>query len=297
VAIIAGAVLTTGCITAKKPLNSMSDAYSSALVHDYQPLNPATIWIRDPNAKEIAEEHVTRVDLGAQLFRQALLRDLDCETVRVSLAHATGSASATFGTIGASVKGEGYVLTVDYIKYFAHNKRINVAYTTLGPDGKEIAHKFDGNVPVYEGIGARIRAEFTAREGGVNISGLGALAVAANANRIDGRLTMQTLGVSGPEITALLPIISDISVASIQQAVQSASAIKAKLYQESSIIYPKIVGFEALTAQREAIPAIAEYLYGLERTVVAKQSSDGKMVWIGWEPGDDKDAKDTKTQE
>jgi hypothetical protein len=100
---------------------------------------------------------------------------------------------------------------------------------------------------------------------------------------------VQTLGVTGREITGLMPIISDISVASIQSAVQSVAAIKAKLYEDSTVAYPKIVGFEAPASQLDAIPAITEYLYGLDEEVVARVSPNPMkpgqtILWIDWEP-------------
>jgi len=284
VAVLASA----GCaLKAQKPVDPIrSEFYASGSVYLYQPLNPTTIWLKDAEKLEPGE---TKADITSLEFKNALLRDLDTETLRISLSKISGSASATVAVVGASVKGESYVLTLDYIKYFTHNKRVKTSYKVRTPDGKEDTRPFSANIPVYEGIGVRVRAEFTALETGLNISGLPALSIAANGNKISGRLTVQTLGVTGPQITGLMPIISDISVASIQSAVQAVAAIKAKLYEDSTVAYPKIVGFEAPASQLDAIPAITEYLYGLDEEVVARVSPNPMkpgqtILWIDWEP-------------
>lgn len=284
----AAVVLSAGCaIKAKKPVDPIrSEFYASGSVYLYQPLNPTTIWVRDPVKLDPGE---TNADITSPEFKNALLRDLDTETLRISLSKIGGSVSTTVAVVGASVKGESYILTLDYVKYFTHNKRVETTYKVLKADGTKDTVPFAGNVPIYKGVGVRIRAEFTALETGLNISGLPALSVAANSNQISGRLTVQTLGLTGPQITGLMPIISDISVASIQSAVQAVAAIKAKMYEDSTVAYPKIVGFEAPAAQLDAIPAITEFLYGLNEEVVARVSPNPMkkgehILWISWEP-------------
>lgn len=282
-------VSTVGAGCALKGQGSLnpidSQFYASGSVYLYQPLNPTTIWVRDPDNLKKGE---TLADITSPAFKDALLRDLDTETVRVSLSQINGDANATLGIVGASTKGETYVLTVDYIKYFTSNKRLRFDYDVVEA-GKKDPRKFDSKVPIYAGVGVRIRAEFRALEGHVNVAGLPALAIAANANQISGRLTVQTLGITGPQITGLMPIISDISVASIQSAVQAVAAIRAKLYEDSTVVYPKIVGFEAPADRIAAIPKITEQMYGLDLEVYPRVSpnpmtADGKpaILWISW---------------
>lgn len=264
-----------------------SEFYASGGVYLYQPLNPTTIWVRDPDPKDLKPGE-TAADITSPDFKNALLRDLDTETVRISLSKIGGSASATLAVGGASVKNESYVLTVDYIKYFTINKRVTVPYEVVKA-GVKAKETFDGNVPIYAGIGVRVRAEFKALESNLNISGLPALAIAANGNSVNGRLTLQTLGVTGVSVTDLMPIISDISVSSIQSAVQTVAAIKAKLYEDSTVVYPKIVGFEAPSARVEAIPGITEHLYGLEEEIVPRVGPNPvnpaqRVLSISWFP-------------
>ncbi len=285
-------VLVLVCITTfvsctLRPLDPIdSQLYSSGTAYTYQPLNPTTVWIRDPSQKEIEDGYLDADETSFE-FNKALLRDLDTETVRIALNTLNGNVNFNAGIIGTSVKGQSYMLIVDYIKYITSSKKINVKYPSSNAQGQDEEKSFVGTVPMYTGIGLRIRAEFKALEGGLNISGLPALAVAANSKGISGRLTIQTLGITGPEVTALMPLISDISVASIQFALQAVAAIKAKIYEKSTTVYPKIVGFESPERDPALIRKITEVLYASEEwicpTVIKNPQDDTKnILWINW---------------
>jgi hypothetical protein len=285
VLLASAALISSGCAArTTRGLNPIADAYASGSAYIYEPLNPTTIWIRDPCRLGVGE---TRADITSPDFKRALLRDLDTETVRVSLSHVDANGSVATPIVGESNKGESYVLVIDYIKYFTSDEHVNVDYEDAGRAGA--ATKTIHVVPIYAGIGVRIRAEFKALASNVNISGLPALGVAADARQVSGRLTVQTLGITGPDITALMPLLSDLSVGSIQSAVQAVAAIKAKLYEDSSVAYPKIVGFESPTPNTDAITRITEYLYGTEEAIVPRVSPnptnrDQALLWIQWFP-------------
>lgn len=279
-----------GCASMRTPLDPIdSDLYASGTAYTYQPLNPTTVWIRDPTAKEIKDGHLD-ADETSNDFKKALLRDLDTEAVRIALNTLGGDAKFSAGVVGASVAGESYVLFVDYIKYFASSKIVDIDYKVINAKGIESKKQFKGTVPIYIGIGLRIRAEFQAHKSGLNISGLPAIAFAANSNGISGRLTVQTLGITGQEVTGLMPIISDISIASIQSAVQAVAAIKAKIYEDSTTVYPKIVGFETPSQDPVLIRAITEKIYASQewicpviKEVKNLQGKTENILWIDWD--------------
>ena len=84
-----------------------------------------------------------------------------------------------------------------------------------------------------------------------------------------------------------MPLISDISVASIQNAVQSVAAIKSKIYEESTTVNPKIVGFESPERDPALIRAITEVLYGSELWIMPAiiknpQNDQLTILWIDW---------------
>ena len=278
-----------GCALKQRPLDPIApEVYPSGSAYVYQPLNPTTIWVRDPEKCELTDGD-TKADYTSPEFKRALLRDLDTETVRVSLNEVNADASASGTVVGAAAKHHSYVLIVDYIKYFTMSKPLTVDYhDSVNVTAVKTLHS---NIPLYAGVGVRIRAEFVALEGNLNVSGLPGLALAAEAKKVNGRITVQTLGITGPDITALMPIISDLSIASIQSAVQAVAAIKAKLYEDSTVAYPKIVGFESPTANVEAITSLTRQLYGLNESVTPRVSPNPvkdrpPVLWIEWLPND-----------
>jgi hypothetical protein len=261
--------------------------YDSGTAYSYQPLNPTTVWVRDPTKEEIAQGYQDGDETSLE-FKQALLRDLDTETVRVALTTLSGNVNVGLGVVGTSVEGESYALIVDYIKYITSRKKIEgLQYSSQDHKGNQQTKTFQGTVPMYTGIGLRIRAEFVAHQSGLDLSGLPAIAVAANARGISGRLTVQTLGISGSEVTALMPIISDISVTSLQNAVQSVGAIKAKIYEDSTVVSPKIVGFESPQTDPALIRAITGHMYASEEWICPMliphpQDPERTIFFIDW---------------
>jgi hypothetical protein len=262
--------------------------YPSGRAYTYQPLNPTTVWIRDPSQQEIDAGYLDGDETSLE-FKQALLRDLDTETVRVALTTLEGDAALNAGVVGTSVKGQSYALIVDYIKYITSSKEIDIEYPSSYSQELDEMERFAGTVPMYTGVGLRIRAEFKAFEGGLDISGLPAIAAAANAKGISGRLTVQTLGITGSEVTGLMPIISDVSVTSIQNAVQAVGAIKAKIYEESTTVCPKIVAFESPERDPAMIRAITEVMYASKEwicptiaTVIDLEGDPKDILWIDW---------------
>jgi hypothetical protein len=281
--------VVAGCASTRKPLEIIDpELYASGTAYTYEPLNPTTVWIRDPTLKEIKAGYLD-ADETSNEFKKALLRDLDTETVRIALNTLGGDAKFNAGVVGVSVAGQSYVLVVDYIKYITSSKTVDRSYKVTNAKGIESEKQFKGTVPIYTGIGLRVRAEFQAHQSGLNISGLPAIAFAATSNGISGRLTVQTLGITGQEVTSLMPIISDISIASIQSAVQSVAAIKAKIYEDSTTVYPKIVGFETPSPDPALVRAITEEIYASEewicpviKQVKNLQGKTEKILWIDW---------------
>ncbi len=272
-----------------RPLDPIdSRLYASGTAYTYQPLNPTSVWIEDPTPEEEEKYGYKDADETSFKFNKALLRDLDTETVRIALNSFSGNANFNAGIVGISSKGQSYVLIVDYIKYITSSKLIDTKYIPTNAQELGVEKSFKGAVPIYTGIGLRIRAEFKALKSGLNIAGLPAIAVAASSNGVSGRLTVQTLGITGPEVTGLMPLISDISVASIQSAVQAVAAIKAKIYEESTVVYPKIVAFESPERDPALIRAITGFLYASKVCITPilierpHDPKNEKIVWIKW---------------
>lgn len=98
------------------------------------------------------------------------------------------------------------------------------------------------NVPIYVGIGLRIVAEGFATSADANISGIGVISVEAEAKRLSGSLTVQTLGVNSQAVASALPVQSELSRVTAENAFVAIGSIKAMLHQKETIKFPRVVG-------------------------------------------------------
>jgi hypothetical protein len=99
------------------------------------------------------------------------------------------------------------------------------------------------NVPVYIGIGLRLRANVTVKKGKVNLSNLTALTAAVEAGDATGTMSVQTIGISGRAARTSLLLLDKIDMTTIQNAIQVLASIKASIELEDTTITPRIVGF------------------------------------------------------
>lgn len=105
------------------------------------------------------------------------------------------------------------------------------------------ASKNEIKLPVYVGIGLRIQASVTTLKDSINLGSLYGLGLAASQNKLNGTLIIQTLGISGENISQIVPIPDRINESTIQSAMQSLATIKSKIYDNKTTIRPQIVAF------------------------------------------------------
>lgn len=147
------------------------------------------------------------------------------EAVHISVLQYSKEGGLTVPTVTVSAKGSSYRVIVDYAKY-----RIDST-----------------NDKIYQsGIGIRMTAEITTSEANINISSLYGLGIAAKAGKLSGTLSFQTIGISGKQISSLVPLPSEISVESIQTAMQAAAAIKSNIYgvEDDVAIFPQVFAYK-----------------------------------------------------
>jgi hypothetical protein len=65
--------------------------------------------------------------------------------------------------------------------------------------------------------------------------------VAAQEKRVTGSMVIQTLGISGENVSPVIPMPGDLSMSSIQSAIQALSTIKSKMYDPKTTITPRII--------------------------------------------------------
>lgn len=243
------ALALAGCNTLKA-LNDQ--AKTNMLIN----VSPATNDISD--SKKIKKQTIKKASnygyypldplpVTTNIERCGFLEEMPDETIRIAVAKLSRDVGLTFGPALIGVAGDDYIVILDYIKFNTNSFPVKLE---IKQDGevigrvidKSVATDSDTFVPVYVGVGLRITANVKVRKNGVNLGSLFALGVAAKENKVSGTLVIQTLGVSGPEISGLIPMPGEINESTIQNAILSLASIKAKIYDNKTVINPRVVG-------------------------------------------------------
>lgn len=194
-----------------------------------------------------------------------LLESLPDNAVRIAITEVTGSGRLALGSSGIGTAGRRYEVILDYINVDTVNvryemfarvderqfslfddipegARLHIERIEYGARGED-AEDFTVVLPVNVGVGLRLTASITVRSGQVNLASLGAITAAAEANDVSGSLVVQTLGITGRQVTTALPMPSELNSTTVQNAILSMGAIKAMLYGDGAIITPRVTGF------------------------------------------------------
>ncbi len=119
------------------------------------------------------------------------------------------------------------------------------------------------NVPVYIGIGLRLKANVTILKGEVNLSSLPALALAVESKAATGTMSVQTIGITGKAARTNLLLLDKIDTTTIQNAIQVLASIKASIESGDTTITPRIVGFHnTVAAGPQGVNLIHSYISG-----------------------------------
>ncbi|GAB7539921.1 hypothetical protein [Burkholderia sp. 3C] len=219
------------------PTNSSTTSGADSS-YGYQPLDPVSTTVQPT---DVQGRCVT-----GRPTRDELLGALPDETMRLAIGKIDASGKVTYGPTSISASNSQYVVTIDYVKsntvaFFV--KKDDPSPTSNGFTVRVVDsyEKADSSVPVYIGIGLRLTANLTTSAAGINLGNLLAIGAAAQANKLSGTLVLQTMGVTGENISTALPVPTEISVASIQGAIQAIGTMKAKLYDSKTLIQPRVV--------------------------------------------------------
>lgn len=224
---------------------------SNASSFGYHPVDPLPVWVENLGNKTI--DYST------------LLGAMPDETIRLAIAEVTNEGVLNFGTSSIGMAHHNYVVILDYIKYSTDFFRVEYDQGGSGEfsilrrykksdvensyepniplgDDDSIVDEGDAVVPVYVGVGLRLTASITVNKNGVDLGNLFAIGAQASSNKIAGTLTVQTLGISGDNISSIIPMPSEINPTTIQNAILAMGTIKAKLYDDQTVITPRVVG-------------------------------------------------------
>lgn len=179
--------------------------------------------------------------------RQELIDALPDETMRIAIGTFDAGGNVHFGTASAGIQNQRYVVIVDYMKFQTLALPVRVDYSA-SDTAKVASITVDSSsasnwvVPTYVGVGLRLTANISVLKDTVNLGSLIAIGAAAQSNRVSGTLVVQTLGITGPSISPLIPLPSDISAASIANAIAALGAIKTKIYDSTTDFTLSVVG-------------------------------------------------------
>lgn len=199
--------------------DTTSTAEGSPVFKDWTPTEPESVeafFEAKPNYDKNADGKVENAEV---------LSFFPNEAVQVSVRDRTVSGEVTAPVVGVSAKGHSYTVVVDYVKY--QTERANCEQVKPGHDCDRL---------LRTGVGIRLNADVTTLEADINLSSLFGIAAAAALNQVRGTLRFETIGITGPGISPLVPLPSQISPDSVQGAMQAAAAIKAKLHDQDGSV-------------------------------------------------------------
>ena len=147
----------------------------------------------------------------------------------------------------------------------------NVIHHSEEVDGESLLQEGyqEFNLPLYVGIGLRVTSNVQVLKANAKIEGLGVIGAEAEAGRLRGSLVVQTLGVNGKSISAALPIQSELNRTTAQNAIVSIGSIKALLYEDETVISPRVVGLYLPFAGGQA----------LVNQIISELSKSSPITW------------------
>lgn len=161
--------------------------------------------------------------------KKKILTFLPNEAVYVTVQKIDASGNISYGPASITASSGNYTVIMDYCKF-----------TTLKAlNGQNSCAGF-----TKVGVGLRITANIQTLEAGLNTGSLFGLGLAAQLGKLKGTMSIDVIGMESSQITDLIPLPSEISPTSIQNALQALAAIKTKIYDLQTRLFPQIVAIK-----------------------------------------------------
>ena len=190
------------------------------------------------------------------ITQERLLAALPNENIRIAVGEYDENGQRRYGQYSMGKAEREYVIIADHIKYTTKPMRVNLsAFGSVSLTRK-------ATIPLFIGVGVRLHARFKVMDDDAPIS-LDTMGILADRGEISGTLSIQTIGVSGRDISALLPMPGAISQEMLQQAMQAVRAVKTRMYEGDRYkihLVPQLLSYENNTGQDVDISPIMEKL-------------------------------------
>lgn len=156
-----------------------------------------------------------------------------CSTVTIFHENKDGSLSLFGNSLAA--KNDTYIVIYD----FALSQTLQIPIN--GDNSKTVYF-------AEIGVSVRMMAKVVTKTRGIDLSNFFKLAIAASKSQVSGKLQVKVNGIASQTIASLIPVTSDLSPSSIENALQSVAAIKSHLYDSTTKITPQFLAFGVSTS-------------------------------------------------
>lgn len=217
-ALIVAHLCIAGVAMAQTPT---TNSYPTTKYREFVPIAPIEYF----DNVEIANAEGAQSKYIKSLTKGEMLKLLTNETVLTAVAEVDKDGNISYIPSRISKKNKQYIITMDYVKF-----------TTI-----DIKNGGDRTGEGCVGVGLRMVANISAKADNINLGDLFAISLAAKEKQVYGSLRLEVIGLHDPQITASMPLPSEISAASIQSMIQTMSTIKYKIYENGIELSPQIL--------------------------------------------------------
>lgn len=204
-------------------------AVSSQNYIDFIPIAPIQIKTNVTSATS-NNEIKSQSTLEMSMDKKSVLNFIPNESMETTIQRFNADGTVSYLYSGRSVNKGTYRLIVDYNKY--------IIQTVEGSNTNDCV----GYAKI--GVGLRIVANVNAYKNNIDISSLVALGAAAARGEVSGSVGYQVLGVESKEITAIIPINSEITSSVNQVFLQAIGVVKGKIYDGETRLYPQVIAIK-----------------------------------------------------
>jgi hypothetical protein len=162
--------------------------------------------------------------------KQSVINFVPNESMETTIQKFNENGDIEYYYSGRSVKKGTYRIIIDYNKYIIQTISSTSENSCIGY--------------AKIGIGLRIIANINAFKNNIDISSLVSIGNAAKDGAISGTVGYEIIGIESEEITAILPITSEITSSLNQVFLQAVGAVKGKIYDETTRLHPQIIAIK-----------------------------------------------------
>jgi hypothetical protein len=172
----------------------------------------------------------------------SLLNSLPNQASSVTVIDLSAEVGFKYLTVGLSSKNSSYTVIYDYIKY------VSMTIFNNNSDNK------DNDTAQYTalvGVGVRMVAKVKTLKSGLKITDLFQLGIEASKSNVIGSLEVQAFGLTSDRISSIIPVTSNLSPTSIENALQAVATIKSLMHESTTKVTPQVIAFSDLTNRKD----------------------------------------------